>query len=358
MRRSRPSRARPLPPVARSAAAACLMALGGCASKPGVILEPGPDSPRWPPPPDEPRLVYLGELSSAADLKPGRSALSRLGRALFGAEPDPHILSPMGLCFDGAGRMFIADSDARVVHIFDLETRKYTQLAPPEDLDRFVHPVAVAWDPGAQRLLVSDPGAAAVFAFDDQGALLGTVGDDRLVRPVGVAVHPEDGRIYIADTGAHRVAVYSQADVLLQTIGQRGAGPGEFNFPTYIAVDGDGRLYVSDSLNFRVQVFDPDGQPLRQFGEQGDMPGYFSQPKGLAVGDDGHLYVVDANFEAVQVFDREGALLMTFGHEGVGPGEFWLPAGISIDEKGRIWVADSYNRRVQAFGPIAPEDGQ
>src|SRR5690606_15267462 len=106
------------------------------------------------------------------------------------------------------------------------------------------------------------------------------------------------GRIYVADAGAHHVAVFSPTDELLMTFGQRGAGPGEFNYPTYLALDRGGALYVSDSLNFRVQKLDPSGRPLLSIGQQGDMPGYFSQPKGVAVDSADRLLVVDANFEA------------------------------------------------------------
>ena len=82
---------------------------------------------------------------------------------------------------------------------------------------------------------------------------------------------------------------------LLGGIGERGVGPGQFNFPTNVALDATGRLYVTDSLNFRVQVFDSRARAAsRQIGGQGDMPGYFSQPKGLAVDGEDHLYVVDA----------------------------------------------------------------
>ena len=41
----------------------CALACGSCAKKPGKILVPGPASAKWPLPPDEPRLVHLGEMS-------------------------------------------------------------------------------------------------------------------------------------------------------------------------------------------------------------------------------------------------------------------------------------------------------
>lgn len=156
-------------------------------------------------------------------------------------------------------------------------------------------------------------------------------------------------RLLVADAGAHQIVLLSGTGELQARVGKRGTELGEFNFPTYVAVDSVGRVYVSDSLNFRVQQFSPQFQPLRQIGKQGDMPGYFATPKGVAVDGDDHLYVVDAQFEAVQIFDPQGTLLLSFGEEGNGPGQFWLPAGLFIDAGNRVWVADSYNHRVQVF---------
>jgi DNA-binding beta-propeller fold protein YncE len=301
----------------------------------------------WPPPPDQPRIRYLGQLAADADLKPARPFGQRLGAALFGRKDVRTMLSPIGVCSDGGGRVFVADSNAQLVHVFDLSTRKYQRWQPPRERGAFSQPVGVGFDP-AGRLLVADSVEHAVFAFDREGAFLGVLADS-LERPCAVCVEPGTGRVFVADAGAHQVVILSPEGDELRRVGSRGSGPGEFNFPTAVALDSEGCLFVSDSLNFRVQVFGPDLAFVRQIGRKGDMPGSFAQPKGIAIGPEGHLYVVDAHFEAIQVFDPEGTLLMTFGREGRGPGEFWLPVGIHADAQGRVWVADSYNRRVQAF---------
>lgn len=328
--------------------AAMGLAAGGCSQRPGALLQPGPDAPRWPAAPDVARVRYLGELRTEADLKPGRSFLEGVGRAIFGSEEPRGMVNPLGVCTDGGDRVFVADSHLRVVHVFDLGTRRYQRWTPPEDQGRFEHPVAVLWHP-AGRLLVSDGVAATIWAFDPEGRLLGTLGNGELARPVGMAVDAQSGRVYVADAAAHRIAVLGPDGELVSALGRRGSGPGEFNYPTDVALGTGGRVYVSDSLNFRVQVLDREGRPLGVIGGKGDVPGSFAQPKGIAVGARGYLHVVDANFEAVQLFDEDGALLLTFGHEGHGPGEFWLPVGLEVDPSGRIWVADSFNRRVQAF---------
>jgi hypothetical protein len=346
--------------AAPALAIVALLTAGGCAARPGPLFQPGATAPRWPPPPDSPHILYLGQVASDRDLKPGRSALQSVGRSLFGEEPAREMVSPMGVCTDGSERLFVADSASQVVHVFDLAARRYSRWSPPEKVSRFLHPVAVAWDPGrsglagarAPRLLVCDSLACVIFAFRSDGVFAGELGRGVLKRPCGLAIDAT-GRILVADAEAHQIVVLSTDGLELRRLGSRGTGLGQFNYPTNLAMDIAGRLYVSDSLNFRVQVFEPDLTPLRQIGSKGDLPGYFSNPKGITIDSEGHVYVIDANFEAVQLFDGEGQLLMTFGGEGRGPGQFWLPAGLHADPRGRIWVADSYNRRVQVFQYLA-----
>ncbi|MHC4770077.1 MAG: 6-bladed beta-propeller [Planctomycetota bacterium] len=334
--------------------------LGGCGQPKGVVFEPLAEPLQWPAPPEPARIGFVGQLVTSADLKPARSFGQLLGEGLFGKKDVHSMLSPFALCTDGGERLFVCDSNAQVVHVFDLESRVYAQWRPSAEggdggpkakepeAEPFSQPVGVAWDPQG-RLLVSDSVAGCVFIFDADGSCIGRVGSGILTRPSGLVVDPVEGRIVVADTAAHQVVVLDLEGRLLTRFGGRGLELGQFNFPTNVALDSAGRLYVADTLNFRVQVFERDLQPVRQIGSAGDLPGYFSRPKGLAFDSEDHLYVVDAHFESVQIFDPHGPLLLSFGQEGSGPGEFWLPAGIHIDPSDRIWIADSYNRRVQVF---------
>jgi hypothetical protein len=49
------------------------------------------------------------------------------------------------------------------------------------------------------------------------------------------------------------------------SFGEEGIGPGQFNDPRYLAVDGNGTLYVADYQGGRVQAFDATGKYLSQF---------------------------------------------------------------------------------------------
>jgi DNA-binding beta-propeller fold protein YncE len=332
---------------------AALACIPGCASAPGVIFAEPAQPLVWPPAPETPRIGYVGALVSSDDLKPGRSALASLGDAIFGREDPKGMVSPLGVCTDGKNRVFVVDGEARVVHVFDLDTRAYATWQPPEGVAAFQKPVAIAFDAAQGRLVVADAGAAILHCFDATGKHAGLLGRGVLKRPCGVAFSPATGDLVVADVESHQIVTLSRDGAEKSRLGARGTGEGEFNYPTFVTFDHQGRLYVSDSLNFRVQVFDASMKFVRQIGRKGDSPGYFSQPKGLCVDAEDHLYVIDANFESMQVFDDQGRLLLALGKEGRGPGEFWLPAGMGSDAQGRLWVADTYNKRVQVFRYLA-----
>jgi sugar lactone lactonase YvrE len=308
----------------------------------------------WPPAPDTPRVGYIGAIDTSDDLKPARSIGTAFGEMLFG-EPDIwSMTTPQALCTDHRNRLFICDSAAQIVHVFDLEKRTYERWLPDPGKASFAQPVGIAID-GRGRVLVSDSVGGTIHVFDARGGYDGQIGTDHLQRPCGLAIDLYGDRIFVADPVAHQVVVLDLEGSLLARLGTRGGGPGEYNFPTNVALDSEGRLFVSDTLNFRVQILDADGRPVTTIGGQGDVPGSFSRPKGLAFDSADHLYVVDAAFEAVQIFDRDGTLLLSFGEEGTGPGQFWLPSAIHIDANDRIWIADTYNCRVQVFDYL-PED--
>jgi DNA-binding beta-propeller fold protein YncE len=334
--------------------AVCVL-VASCGHPAGVIFPPLPRAPFWPAPPEPTRIRYVGQIATSDDLKPAVPFTQAFGEAVFGKGSIHSMLTPYALCTDGADRLFVADSNAQLVHVFDLATRKYETWKPQNPEKRYAQPVGITYSP-AGRLYVADSIGGSVYAFDRMGKYLGRIGTPFVQRPCGLAFDAQKQRLFIADAGAHQVIVLSPEGNLIARVGSRGTSLGQFNFPTNVAVDGKDRLYVSDSLNFRVQQFGADLRPIRQIGKKGDLPGYFGQPKGLSIDSENHLYVVDANFEAVQIFDDQGQLLLDFGQEGRSPGMFWLPAGIFIDHRNRIWVADCYNRRVQVFQYL-PENG-
>ncbi|HZR45615.1 MAG TPA: 6-bladed beta-propeller [Candidatus Manganitrophaceae bacterium] len=325
---------------------AILLALAGCAAAP--VVEKGPPI-FWPQPPDPPKITFVQSLSEPKDIGIKPSWFKKVIRFLFGEEDVPRVVRPSGIAVDEEGGVYIADTGVQVVHYFNQSPPTYRQFFNLGPGERLQNPIGVAVD-GAKQLYVSDSDLNRIFVFDLEGKLRRVIGnDEELQRVSGIAIDRGREILYAVDTLGHQVIRYSFLGEKKGVIGKRGVGNGEFNFPTYAAVDREGMLYVSDSLNFRVQVFDPEGHYQAQMGSLGSTLGQFSRPKGVAVDGASHIYVVDTLFDNVQIFNSAGELLLHFGKSGIEPGSFWLPAGIAIDRKGRIYVADSYNQRVQVF---------
>ncbi len=329
-----------------------LLALVGCQSPPRPIFPPIDPPLVWPPPPDTPRIRYIGVLLGEASLGARPRGWDALRQVLAGPEPQIEFVRPVAVAVVHE-RVYVADPGLGTVHLLDLKQRSHRVLTGAPD-DPLRMPIDLAVIPSG-RLLVADRGRAAVDIFDLDGRWRETRRWPEVTGPVSLAFDAARGVTWIADAAAHACWAVGDGGIV-ERIGQRGGRAGQFNYPSAVAFDPHVGLVVADAMNFRVQIFRENAEPLRVFGRKGDAAGDFARPRDVAVDSAGHIYVVDNQFENVQVFTTAGELLMAFGQGGDGPGEFSLPAGLTIDEQDRIWVADSFNRRVQVFQYLA-EDG-
>ena len=324
-----------------------LISAQGCAfldSAPTQVPQIAPDLV-WPPPPEAPRIKFVRAIAVPSDLGISKSFWRKIWEFIVGSE-DERIIKPYGIKADASGKIYVADSVARVLHVFDPERKSYAKIGDPQ---RLKFPLDVAITPQGQ-IFLSDTELATIFKYDAVGKPIGEIGHDgNLKRPAGIAYNAANGLLYVVDVLQHEVLAYDGTGQLRQRFGRRGDGNGEFNYPTNIAADKKGFLYVTDSLNFRVQIFDPRGNFVSTFGRPGDTLGNFSKPKGVSLDSEGHIYVVEGLYDTIVIFDQQGRLLLNFGSPGYELGQFWLATGIFIDAQDRIYVADSYNNRIQIF---------
>ncbi len=296
--------------------------LAGCATKPSAKT----DYIFFPPPPDEPRIQFLTSFSSEADL----GGQSKLSKFVVG---DERVLRPIWKPYGITpvkGKLFICDTQPKIVSIIDLVKRKISYIKP-EGRGVMKMPINVVVDKDGTRF-VSDTVRGQVLIYDGANRFVGEIGKLGEMKPCGLALTEE--RLYVSDISNHCVRVYSKAsrEVLFTIPRDANDHKTKLFSPTNLALDQQGRLYVSDSGAFTVRVFDKDGNSLRTLGDSGLTPGRFALTKGIGVDHENRVYVVDAATAVVQMFDAEGRLLMYFGEpQSSGLAGLYLPAGLAID---------------------------
>lgn len=306
----------------------------------------------WPDPPETPRIRFVTSFAADVDLESG--GWSSFRRSLLGEGSATRIRQPMGLAVSDDGqRVYVADVRGQVLRA-DLAARHLAPFAADEPLEQ---PMGVALD-AQENVYVTDSGRRAVVVFSKDGRKLRSFGKE-LERPTGIAVDRQRGVVYVSDTARvasenHGVYAFTLEGRIIHEIGgKRGVANGDFNFPTYLAVDDAGNLYVVDSMNFRIQIFDPAGAFVRAYGQQGDTLGTFARPKGLAFDAFGNLYVADGEHAVVQIFNREFQPLMWFGGNAPKVEFMDVPTAIAIDRAhNRIYVANGMQGRVNAYDLI------
>jgi DNA-binding beta-propeller fold protein YncE len=336
--------------------------LAGCASEPLVMrFDPGRVATGqkiyFPPLADEevPRYVYVGELTGEQNFveregKPKNVLIEALKwiAGLFEGQDAVVLQRPQSGVVDENGRILVTDVSRSAVFVFDQANGRLDVWEFAQGFRRFLSPTGIALGP-VGRVFVADSDLKQVYSLDAKGNGTLVIPEGFLERPTGLAWDARDGLLYVSDTQAHQIKVFDMTGRLVRTLGKRGEGPGEFNFPTYLALAND-QLIVSDTMNARVQRIPLDGVGMPQIvGELGTMIGNLVRPKGVAVDSENNLYVIESYHDHLLIFDEQARFLLPIGGAGKASGSFYLPGGVWIDRGNRVFVADTFNGRVAVF---------
>ncbi len=221
------------------------------------------------------------------------------------------LQNPTGIGVDRGGNVYVTDPGSNGVRAYS----SYGSYIKPGAGDGGFAGLSKAYDIQVMRtggFAVSSSGNNQVMFFD---AAKGPAKDSKgaQIKPIsgstglkGLTVDADDS-VYLIDDAAPAGGVikkYSLSGQVLLQFGFRGGrGAGYFEGPTDLAVDNrNGDIYVVDSGNNRVQRFNRDGQFMSEFGGMGAGNGQFNSPTGIAVDKDGYVYVSDTNNNRVQKF--------------------------------------------------------
>src|SRR5882724_10117732 len=155
--------------------------------------------------------------------------------------------------------------------------------------------------------------------------------------PTAMAIDPS-GNILVADTGNGRIEKFSPNGTFVTSIGQ-------FEAPNGIAIDHTGNIYVAEiGSKHRVQKLGPDGTFIAQW-----APGLYG-PRRIAIGSDDSVYVVDSGHNRIVKFSPDSQVLASWGSEGSGDGQFKGLSSVAVyPMNNKLYVADPLNSRIQVF---------
>ncbi|MCU0494071.1 MAG: NHL repeat-containing protein, partial [Chloroflexaceae bacterium] len=292
----------------------------------------------------------------------GAAAEAVLGQADFtsatSATSQSGMARPFALALDGAGNLWVADTNNSRVLRFDnaatlpnganasgvLGQPGFTSNTFATSQSGMSFPTGVAVD-GAGRLWVADNANNRVLRFDNAATL---------------------------PNGANASGVLGQANFTSRTAA---TSPNGMGFPNGVTVDGAGRVWVADSSNHRVLRFEgaaalPNGaaasgvlgQPDFTSATPATSQNGMRDPLGVLADGAGRLWVADSSNHRVLRFDgattlpngATAALLLgqpTFNGfvESTSQVGMFGPSALALDGAGRLWVADALNSRVLRF---------
>jgi hypothetical protein len=229
--------------------------------------------------------------------------------------PSVIAVDTRGLIYLGIGRHAGSRSPERIageVRVYDGELTYLRSLGSgagefqnPTDIYIDKAGTVYVTDSDAHEIKVFDADGVLQFAFGQQGA-----GDGHFNVPLAVAVDETTGEIYVSDkqlipnssggqvSGA-RVQVYSSAGQFIRGFGSYELG--ELISPADIELY-NGRLYIADSYQNVVQVYDSSSGEW-EYSHVCEAPdGLMRMPVSLDISEDGIMYVVSVRTDKIYVF--------------------------------------------------------
>lgn len=311
-----------------------------------------------------------------------------------GAAASAVLNSPIGVAVDGTGKVFIADAGNRRIRRVDPTGRITTtagngitggdgRAATSASL---ASPWSVAAD-GAGALFIADTESQRIRRVNSGGAIATIAGDGTFGfsgdggpatsasfrNPSGVAVDG-DGNVFIADTSNQRVRRVDVTGTITTVAGNGNVGfsgdggaatSARLSNPQGVTVDGAGNLFIADTGNQRVRRVDPSGAistvagdgSLGFSGDGGPATGAgLANPIGVASDRSGNLFIADSGNRRVRRVDLAGTITTVAGDGNSGfsgdggpatGARLRSPVGVAVDGTGNLFIADLANQRIR-----------
>lgn len=313
------------------------------------------------------------------------------------------LRAPWRVAIGPEGDLYVADSENGRVRRVGRESRRISTYAGggsgpdggPAESARLDFPVGLAFD-SAGNLLIAETWAGRVRKVERSTGLIRTVagggeltGDGvpatsaRLQSPLGICLDSA-GNLFVADADVNRVRKVDAGTGLVSTVAGTGAegysgdgGPATaatMTSPQDLALDPAGNLHVSTG-DGRVRRIDASTGLISTYAGGGSSLGdggpatqaYLDNPSGLGFDAAGNLFIADGWGARVRRVDAASRVISTVAGTDI-PGFYGdggpaaqaglsLPQGVTVDDTGNVFVADTNANRIRvvpACTAIAP----
>lgn len=291
---------------------------------------------------DNKRVRKVDAVTQIIDTVAGNGSGTYLGDGI-GATSNG-LDKPRSVCVDGAGNLFIADSENHCIRKVD----------------------------GASQIITTVAGNGAEGYLGDDVPATST----RLDHPGGVQVDGQ-GNIYIADSDSKRIRKVDAVTEIISTVVGTGSGGywgdaspaagAKLNQPKGVCVDGVGNVYIADNGNRRIRkvhaskgiITTVAGNGEATYGGDGGPATSASlrNPLGVQLDTAGNIYIADTDNHRIRKVDAVTGIITTAvgngtaGYSGDGgpPTEASLkePGDVCVDDAGNIIVADTLNNVIR-----------
>ncbi len=274
------------------------------------------------------RIIFLSVFFALASVSAAYEKIEFKSQIL-----SPAFLKPAAVAVAG-GRVFVADSKANAVFVFDAEGKALKKLE-----GGLRAPESLAF--GGDKLYVADTGNSRVAVFDAEGKMLWAFSSEgsapgQLKSPGGIAYGPDD-RVYVSNTDNSRIEVFNSDGIYLYGFpAVKSDGVTKLN-PAKITLNRSGDILVSDPEKAMLQKYDRTGKLLKE---------YPMANNGAAVDKYGSFYAINSKEGKVREVAETGEVVGTFGTRGKGKSEFKNLRDIVLDEAGTLYLCDEENKKV------------
>ncbi|HYD97227.1 MAG TPA: hypothetical protein VEC01_18020 [Noviherbaspirillum sp.] len=307
------------------------------------------------------------------------------------------FLQPTGAAVDNAGNLYVADTGNSTIRKVT-PAGEVTTIAGsagnagdadgPGFVARFRKPRGVAID-GAGNVFVADTenhtirriaadGSVTTVAgkAGEAGSVDGVGPAARLHSPYGIVIDP-GGNLYVSDrdgTTLRKITPGGAVSTIAGSARSLGASDGpaaqaRFGNPVAVAADASGSIYVTDAYNYAIRAIR--GGVVTTIAGGAGRSGYadgagdaaqFTLPSGIAAGANGDLYVADEYNRVIRKVARDGSVSTFAGVRDAGyqlidgdrsSARFSSPSSVVADSAGFLYVTDgSTVRKVAPDGSV------